>query len=253
MAQPELPRWLKWFIEHAPAFLVPSLTPEPHPSERQYVRSFMIMRIGSGLLALVLPLLLVGIGWWLDDDPVPLGSLSEYYYSGAREVFVGVLCALAVFLLAYKVIELSLENILSMLAAALVVVVVAFPTGTPRRISDLTPLQEELGESFVETVHFLAAAAFIGALAVISFFFGVREARRAQSGMLSPAFWRRWHFGCALAIVVAIVWILVTLRAEWAPDNSLFYGEVVAVWAFAASWLTKGFEYHYLFREPATR
>jgi hypothetical protein len=253
MAQPELPRWLKWFIDHAPAFLVPSLTPEPHPSERQYVRSFMIMRIGSGLLAFVLPLLLVGIGWWLDDDPVPLGSLSEYYYSGAREVFVGVLCALAVFLLAYKVIELSLENILSMLAAALVVVVVAFPTGAPRRITDLTPLQEELGESFVETVHFLAAAAFIGALAVISFFFGVREARRAQSGMLSPAFWRRWHFGCALAIVVAIVWILVTLRAEWAPDNSLFYGEVVAVWAFAASWLTKGFEYHYLFRKPATR
>ena len=93
----------------------------------------MIMRIGSGLLAFVLPLLLVGIGWWLDDDSVPLGSLSEYYYSGAREVFVGMLCALAVFLLAYKVIELSLENILSMLAAVLVVVVVAFPTGAPRR------------------------------------------------------------------------------------------------------------------------
>jgi hypothetical protein len=247
-AQPDLPRWLRWFIDNAPAFLVPSLTPEPKPSDRQYVRSFMVMRIGSGLLAFALPLLLVGIGYWLDGDPWFRGSLSEYYYSGAREVFVGLLSATAVFLFSYKVIEVSLENLLSISAAAFVLMVVLFPTGRPLDDIDLTPLQDALGESLVETVHFIAAAAFISLLAVISFFFGVREARRTQSGRLSPKVWRRFHWGCAIVIVAAIVWILATLPGGWGPSQSILIGEWVAVYAFAASWLTKGFEYHYLFR-----
>ena len=168
---------------------------------------------------------------------------------------MGGLCAMAVFLLSYKVIELTLENLLSMLAALFLVGVVLFPTGLPPYISELTPLQRAWGEERVETLHFVAAAIFISLLAVISFFFGVREARRAQSGRLSPRFWRRFHWSCVLAILAAIAWLLGVVTNLWGGSHAILIGEWVAIYAFGASWLTKGFEYHYLFRTgaPASR
>ena len=146
--------------------VVPSLTPEPHPSERQYVRSFMIMRIGSGLLAFLLPLLLVGIGWWLDDDSVPL-SLSEYYYSG-RGRCSSACCVRSPGLPLGVQGHRALAGEHPEHARSARGRGGGVSTGAPRRMTDLTPLQEELGESFVETVRFLAAAAFIGSLAVIN-------------------------------------------------------------------------------------
>lgn len=246
----DLPRLLRWFIEHAPHWLVPSL--ESEPQDPHYRRSFVTMRLGSGGLAFLLPIALVVIVHWLDDDqPWIRGSLSEYYYSGAREVFVGGLSAIVVFLIAYRVLEWSLDNVLSWIAAVFLLVVVVFPTGRPSEEMecghpseqiDCTPLQNALSESLVETLHYIGAIVFIGSLAMISFFFCVREARRTQRGWLPPAFWWKWHLLWVALIVAAIVWILVT-RTGWGPKQSLFIGEVVAVWAFALSWIAKGLDY----------
>jgi hypothetical protein len=245
--------WVRWLLKHAP-FLVPSKEAEPDRRDTRYVKSFMVMRLGSGALAFLLPLLLVGIAALLDDETWR-GSLSEYYYSGAREIFVGVLSATAVFLLAYKVIEVSLENVLSWIAAVLVVVVVVFPTKPPSKEIERTPLQDAIGEDPVKWIHFGAAGGFIVLLAVISFFFAVREARRKKSehqGVLSPAFWGGWHLWWVTVILGAIAWLVGTLITAklgvWEPSKAILIGEWVAIWAFAISWFTKGFEYHYLFR-----
>lgn len=58
--QPE-PGWVRWFLKHAPAFLRPTLEAEPDRRDTRFVKSFMVMRLGSGALAFFLPLLLVGI------------------------------------------------------------------------------------------------------------------------------------------------------------------------------------------------
>ena len=92
------------------------------------------------------------------------------------------------------------------------------------------------------TIHYVAAAVFIASLAVISFFFGVREGSRApREGRRSPTFWRWYHWSWAGTIVVALLWIAVT-QIVGSPDKALLIGEAVAVWAFGASWLMKGFE-----------
>jgi hypothetical protein len=252
MPDQKLPRWLRWFLGKAPEWLKPSLTLETRPPDSRYVKSFMVMRTGSGLLGFALPLLLVGIGkaWDYDDRPWFRGSLSEYYYSGARDWFIGVLSATAAFLLVYKVVEPSLENILSIAAAVAVIFVVGFPTGTPSYFKELTPLQE-WNESFVQEVHYTAAGLFIGSLGAITFLFGVREARRrTQQGRFSQTFWRRWHFGCAIAIAAAGAWIIankITAKyAGWDIWKPVIVGEWVAVWAFAASWFYKGLDIDYL-------
>jgi hypothetical protein len=237
--------------------LRPELAVEPRPADpgtARYVRSYLIMRVLVGALGVALPFMLVladGLGF--DGDPFPRDSLSAYYYSGVRELFVGTLSATAVFLVTYKVADRTLDNTLSTLAGVAVLAVALFPTGLPADVVQPTPLQERLGESVVEAIHFTAAGIFIVSLAVISFFFGVREgARPPREGRRSPRFWRNYHWLCAGAIAAALLWIGAT-EVAGGPDKSLLIGEAVSVWAFGASWLMKGLELDILRGGSGTR
>jgi hypothetical protein len=169
-----------------------------------------------------------------------------------RELFVGTLSATGVFLFTYKVAERNLDNLLSFVAGVSAAVIPVFPTGRPSHVVPLTPLQDLLGESVVKGVHFVASALFLVSLAVMSFFFGVREGKRPlREGMRrSPRFWRRYHWACAGAMVLALVWIGVTALVG-GPSRSLLIGEWVSAWAFGASWLMKGAELDMLFGRPA--
>lgn len=210
----------------------------------RYVRSFLIMRVMVGAIGIALPFALVLIdGLWFDGSRFPRTSLSAYYYSGVRELFVGALCATGVFLIAYKVAEVNLDNTLSLLAGVAVLGVALFPTDRSNHALPLTPLQDRLGETLVATVHYASAAVFISALAFISYFFGRREgARPAMAGKRSPAFWRGFHWTCAGVIAAALLFILVTQVFDTGPAESLLIGEALSVWAFGVSWLWKGLE-----------
>lgn len=227
-------------------FLTPELRVDRPPAGQEvsrYVRSYLIMRIFVGALGVALPFMLVlGDGLVFDGHPCPRDSLSAYYYSGVRELFVGTLSATAVFLITYKVADRTLDNTLSIVAGIAALAVAVFPTGSAAEVTRLTPLQELLGEGVVEAIHFIAAGIFIVALGVICYFFGVREgARPPRPGKRSPGFWRRYHWACAGAIAAALVWIGVTELAG-GPSTSLLIGEAVSVWAFGASWFMKGLE-----------
>jgi hypothetical protein len=215
---------------------------EENRDTSRYIRSYLIMRAFLGGLAVALPpLLVLGDGIGFGADPVPRGSLSAYYYSGMREILVGTLSATAVFLMTYKVAERQLDNTLSWLAGVAVLGVAVFPTKASGAAT-LTPLQEQWGESLVGGLHYASAATFIGSLAVISFFFGVREGRRrARPGKRSPRFWRNYHWACAGAIAAAVAFIIVAWFIGW-PQKSVLIGQWAAIWAFGASWLLKGFE-----------
>jgi hypothetical protein len=227
-------------------FLTPELTVERPPADRdvsRYVRSYLIMRISVGALGVALPFMLVFCdGVFFNGDPFPRDSLSAYYYSGVRDLFVGTLSATAIFLITYKVANRTLDNTLSILAGIAGLAVALFPTGLPAHVNVLTPLQDRLGEGVVEAIHFTAAGVFIVSLGVICFFFGVREgARPPRQGNRSPRFWRRYHWSCAGAIAAALLWIGVT-QVAGGPSESLLIGEAVSVWAFGASWFMKGLE-----------
>jgi hypothetical protein len=224
---------------------VAAVHPRPtDPSTARYVRSYLIMRTVVGALGIALPFVLVLVdGLWFHGDPFPRTSLSAYYYSGARELFVGALSAIGVFLITYKVAEINLDNTLSLLAGVAVLVVALFPTGRPNDLVGLMPLQDRLGESVVGGIHFTFAGVFILSLAAISYYFGKREgARTPTSGRWSPRFWQTYHWICAGTIVAAFAWSAITELSGWGPSQSLLYGEAMAVWAFGASWLWKGLE-----------
>jgi len=237
-----------------PVVLTPTRPRGDEADRLRYLRSYLVMRTMIGLIGVALPFAL-GLGDLVlsGRGPFTRGSLSAYYYSGARDVFVGTLYAVAVFLITYKVAEANLDNTLSLVAGTAALGVATFPTDRPDPGVTLTPLQQQFGETMVATVHYLSAAVFIGSLAVLCYFFGVREGRRPRrhDGRCSPCFWKWFHWSCAAAIAAAVLYYGISRLAGGTPRD-LLVTELVSVWAFGASWLMKGLELDVLLPTRAT-
>ncbi|GAA2337563.1 hypothetical protein [Dactylosporangium salmoneum] len=208
-----------------------------------YLRSYLLMRAVIGFIGVALPFALVFGDMALERGKIR-GSLSEYFYTGMRDVFVGSLCVTGLFLITYKVFEHNLDNSLSIVAGVAALGVALFHTDRPKGSTiPLTPLQEAMGERSVATVHYVSAAVFIISLGIISLYFGIREGKRTQlRGRRSPEFWRRFHFTCAAGIAVAVVFIAVAKFTGWLDDYALIIGETLSILSFGASWLMKGLE-----------
>jgi Protein of unknown function (DUF998) len=226
-----------------------AVTPEPrdteNPEEARYMRSYLWMRIFIGVLGIALPLVLVPVGWGLDRGNLPRDSLSEYYYSGAREVFVGGVAAIAVFLIAYKIAEAwSWDFVLSLVAGLAAIVVVVFPTGKPKGFSEVTAVQRWVTETWAGRIHFGGAFVFIGLLAVISLIFAIQEgAREPEPGeKRSPSFWMNWHAVLATAIAMAALTLVFLKVTDRGFRTYVFWGECIAIVAFAVSWLSMGLD-----------
>lgn len=227
-----------------PVRSTPARPADPHSSDALYVRQFLWLRTLVGSLGIALPLVVILVDKFLyEEGPLPRGSVSVYYYSGARDLFVSIMAATGIFFIAYKVAETSLENTLSWLAGLGAITIPLFPTGRPSKKLPLTSLQRLVGEHWVFIVHFAASVLFLGCLFGISLMFGYRERRRTrhERQKFSPAFWGAFHYGCAALMFLAFVWIAITLPLH-EPAKALLVGEWTTAWAFGASWLAKGFE-----------
>lgn len=161
------------------------------------IRSYLFMRLAIGLVGVVLPILLVVIDEFLLSDHPIRGSMSAYYHSSARDVFVGGLVSTGLFLLTYMSAKpRTYDFVLSAVCGVLVIVVALFPTG--RAAGDFptgdhfvasstscaalpgppscSGIESKLGESVVQTVHRGSAGAFVVLLAVLCWVWAVREA-----------------------------------------------------------------------------
>jgi hypothetical protein len=198
-----------------------------------YLRSYLLMRTVIGLVGIGMPLVLVLGDRIFAAGHFPRSSVSAYYNSGMRDVFVGCLCAIAVFLITYMFFHYNWDNVLSIVAGCAALGVAFFPTGGG---SPPTPLQSLLGWKPVSLVHATCATIFILSLAVISALFGRREGARDDRTAEQRLRGKLLHWGCAAVMVAAVVCVFAT---SWL---SLFWGEAIADVAFGVSWLAKGFE-----------
>ncbi len=73
-------------------------------STNDLVQSYLQVRQFLGYVALLLPFTLVFIGLASGDGIEP--SISDTYFTSAGDVFVGALCAIGIFLWAYKGYEM---------------------------------------------------------------------------------------------------------------------------------------------------
>lgn len=217
-----------------------------------YRRSYLLIRTVVGIVGVALPTALFALDWLiLNGDARVRGSLSAYYHSSARDLFVGGLCVIGVLLMTYMAAQRQTWDFwLSSIAGLAVLGVGFFPTGRPDLAKNAplcgsdpmpigcTPLQQALGEDCVKTFHFICAAVFILSLSAICFVFAHRE-KTHRPGHTKRI---RLYIGCGGAILAAVGWILLgfVVEIDLFGFSNLYLGEVVSVYAFATCWFVTG-------------
>jgi hypothetical protein len=207
-----------------------------------FARSYLYLRGAIGLIGLLLPITV-----WLVAVPLSgpglVGSISGYYHTGARDVLVGALCAIGVFLVAYRFNSdraphrarrdrLS-DNLLTNLAGACAIGVALFPTNAAG---------DE--RTWVAVVHFACAIGLFAVLAFLSYYRFTRcdpgteydDAKRRRNRV-----YRTCGVVIAAALLVAVLDIWLGAAITF-PPGRLYWEETVMVLAFAISWIVKGRE-----------
>jgi multisubunit Na+/H+ antiporter MnhB subunit len=210
----------------------PRPDPQANPDSIRYTRAFLWMRLGVGVLGVLLPVTLIALDSLVfDGHPFVRDSMSAYYYSGMREFFVGAIFGSGAFLLAYKVSEVGLDNTASIGAGVCAWFIAIFPTGLPPRGEHPKPprpplnsLQDLIGVGWTKGIHYGASGGFIICLAVVTVLFGVREGKLPPVPQkLPPGFWRGFHFTCAFLMGIGAAWILITSLTHSGPRWSTLW------------------------------
>ena len=162
------------------------------------VIDYMRLRLAIGVLGVLLPFVLVAVAGERE-------SISAYYHSPARDVFVGALTAIACLLLAYRGYDRG-DRVCSALAGVALLVVAYVPVG-----------------GATGPWHLAGSVAFFGSVAVLADRFGRGGKRRTFRGL-------------ALGIVGCIAWATVAGVA----GGSIYAPEALAVLLFGAAWIFKG-------------
>lgn len=213
-----------------------------------FARTYLLIRTVVGFVGVLLPFaFIIGEAFFLRAGVHVRGSISAYYHTSMRDIFVGGLCVVGLLLATYMAEQRKrLDWWLSLLAGIAVLGVVFFPTGRPNLAegaplcgttpepSGCSPVQQQFGETQVATIHFACAVVFILSLAAICFYFAYRERRAGNTGAA------KLQRTCGFVIVGAVVWVAVGGLLHWdlGELTPLYIGEVVSVWAFGVSWLT---------------
>jgi hypothetical protein len=229
----------------------------------RYTRSYLLIRIVVGLLGLALPIAFIIGEAFIARGVHFRGSISAYYHSPMRDIFVGGLWVIAFLLIMYLAgaqgKDRRLDRPLSTWAGVFLLAVVLFPTGrpgipegtplcgdTPDPLPQCSTLQNELGETPVAAIHFVAAGLFVLTLAAICFYWAARDVeKRAEKAedrgdaVNRRVLWisgrARIHTICGTLILLGLV--LAPLGFEVQGLTSLYLGEIIAVWSFGFAWL----------------
>ena len=211
--------------------------------------SYLSLRKAVGIIGVSFPLVLVLGNWWIFHSNAIEDSISYYYYTEMRGVFVGSLWAIGVFLLSYRGYE-KRDAIAGRLACVFALGVALFPTAREPGTCDFVHLFElEHGgcdvEHVVSFVHATCASFLFLTLAYFSLFlFTQTHPDRRQEMTRRKRERNIVYYICGWIIVASIAGILILHIAlhlsTFGPLPVLFAFESLAVVSFGVSWLVKG-------------
>ncbi len=194
--------------------------------------SYLVLRRAVGLIGMALPFVLA-LGKLLLEGPGLQSSLSSYYYTAMRDVFVGSLCAIAVFLWSYRGYDRR-DDLTGNLAGLAAIGVALFPT-TP----DVGATERD---RLIGALHLGSAAILFLCLAYFSLVL-FRQSDQQQP-TLEKHQRNQIYATCGYTILICIALIgLIALLPAALPLKQLtpiFWLESTAIIAFGISWFTKG-------------
>lgn len=195
------------------------------------VMDYLSLRKAVGIIGFALPAVLA-VGNMILHGAGIQRSISLYYYTDLRNVFVGSLCAIGVFLMSTKGYDKK-DLIFGILASMFAIGVALFPTSPE---SGATPEDRVVG-----TLHLAFATLLFLTFAYFCFkLFTLTAGNPTQRKLDRNKVYRI----CGTIIVACIVLIAVVqlpaIATLAAPLKPVFWLEAIAVMTFGVAWLTKG-------------
>ena len=198
--------------------------------------SYLQLRRYIGYLGIGMPLIVVAGNYFIAGAVELLDTLSAYYHSGARNLFVAVLAAIAVFAFAYRGYDAK-DNIAGDIAAITALGVAFFPTSGGNPDPEANPI--------IDTIHVVSAISFFITLAYFSLFLFPKSA--PGSTMTKQKRQRNKIYRISgytiLASLILIAFYNFFLKDKFVnlqDYKPVFWFESLALVAFGFSWLTKG-------------
>lgn len=201
--------------------------------------AYLKLRSIVGYLGMALPFV-VFLGAFLIDGTGILSSISSYYHTVMRNVFVGTLWAIAFFMLSYKGYE-RIDDTTGNWACLFTLGVALFPT-----------TQENQPLDPIGIIHLAFAILMFATLIAFSLFLftiiGTKPGDPTPKKLLRNKIYR-WCGWSMVACMLGIV-IFYILSAALSPANPImvflvsinpiFWLEAIALFFFGISWFTKG-------------
>ena len=197
------------------------------------------MRRLIGILGITLPFIVV-LGGITQGEPGVQGSISGYYYTSMRDLLVGILSGVALFLILYKGYE-KIDDIVAKMSGIFALGMIFFPTamfsGKVVRVGLFF-----IDDNISEKIHLIFGTLFFLACRSIRSSFS----RDVIPGVMGKEKKRRniIYRLCGIVMFLAIVCITVYtffLRETFlAAFNPVLILESIALLAFGVSWLVKG-------------
>jgi len=222
----------------------------PQTPGGQDARTVRLLRLGVGVIGAVLPVALIAGNWIMGGKVIVPSSMSGSYTS-TRNLFVGALCALGVFLIGYRLPSARTGALVRRRVRALLV---AFaPTSPPRPHTE---------PAWINYLHHAAAAGLISTLGLFCWivFAGYAQSGAAPVGSapdrLRALLTRAWDIlkrggssglylacGCLVFVSGGLALYTGLWPTSWSTGwQSCFLFEAVAVFAFGIAWITAGLQ-----------
>jgi len=190
--------------------------------------SHLTLRRIIGLMGFALPILLAGGCRFFGDCDTILSTLSHYYHTVMRDVFVGILFTLAWFLFSYRGYDKG-DNIAGDLGCIFALGVALFPAGSQNAI--------------VGALHYFSATMLFSILAYFSICLFTKTDGKSKPTE-EKRIRNRIYKACGIAMIICMVLIALYnlfLQNTWIADlKPVFWLESLILWAFGISWFIKG-------------
>ncbi len=204
-------------------------------NDQSLVISYRTLRKIVGILGFSFPFVLF-IGAYLFLGLGVQRSISSYYHTGMRDVFVGTLCVIGFFLLSYRGHERR-DDLAGDFACLFALGVAFFPTAPDGPVPE-TALTVDYFHLFFATAFFITLIYFS-----LRLFTKTNPATEPTRRKLRR---NQVYRACGVTMITCILLIMLFKIAPASLSGALehimpvYWLEAVAIAAFGLSWLTKG-------------
>lgn len=205
---------------------------------KDLVVSYMTLRQMIGWIGLLMPIT-VRAGAWMFEGIHSTESISAYYYTGMRDVFVSTLVLVGALLVCYRTPGWY-DNLMAIVAGIAAIGIGLFPMD-PAFAAEILRKYPEMSDAKCYIIrgalgyHYLFVAVFFALSVAIVYRF---RAFTPEAPTPQKRIRNRIYVVCCAVMLVSYVAIWALVHAE--KSASIFWPEAAAVIAFAAAWLVKG-------------